>query len=136
LTEQLGVPDFLSQAQHLKAPGRSDAVDDTLLASVPQDTLIAEELPAAHGVGRALVRRNPFSDTVCLQKGPQVAVFDAVVSSGCLGRPQLALLDPLQDRVGLYGAKFRRLAGGKVPRFANGRLRRSGIYGFHMSVKL
>ena len=71
----------------------------------------------------SLRRRNLPSDTVCLQEGLQVAVLDAVVSSGCLGSPQLALLDPLQDSVGLDGAEFRRLAGREVLRFVVGHWR-------------
>src|ERR1035437_3174045 len=52
--EQLGMPGFLSHPKHLKAPGRSHAVGGTLLAGVPQNTLIAEELPTAHRPDSAL----------------------------------------------------------------------------------
>jgi hypothetical protein len=66
LAEQLGVLNFLSQAQHLKAQSRSNAVDDTLLAGVPHDTLIAEKHPTARRLGRGRVRRLRLSsDAVC-----------------------------------------------------------------------
>jgi hypothetical protein len=71
---------------------------------------------------------------VCLDKGLQVAVLDAVVSSGCLCSPQLALLDPLQDRVGLNRAKSCRFAGGEVLRFVGRHVGASGIYGFNSCV--
>src|SRR5450756_230537 len=56
LAEHLGVPDFLSQAEHLKAQSRSNAVDDTLFTGVPHGPLIAEEFPTAHRPGSSLAR--------------------------------------------------------------------------------
>src|ERR1039458_5864491 len=64
LAKQLLVPNIPPQAQHLKAQGRSNPVDDTLLAGLPQYALLAEKLPTAHGLGGALVqRRNLPIDT-------------------------------------------------------------------------
>jgi hypothetical protein len=62
--------------------------------------------------------------------------LDAVVASGCLGSPQLALLNPLQNRVRLDETKLCRLAGRQVIRFRVGHLVASGIYGFHGIHKL
>jgi hypothetical protein len=59
-----------------------------------------------------------------------------VVPSRRLGSSQLALLDPLQDNVRLYRAESCRLARGVVVRLVVGYLGVSGIYGFHIVLKL
>src|ERR1035437_6434620 len=73
---------------------RSDAVDDTLLAGVSDDAMIAEELPTAHRLGSGRVRwRRLSSDAVSQQERLQVTVLNAVMSPGCFHSPQPALLD-------------------------------------------